>query len=303
MFTTNAKRYPLLCLLLAATLTLLCACAQAPVASGVTLTDMLGREVTVPASPQKIVSLTPTNTEIVCALGFGDKLVAVDDYSNYPASVTDLPKVGGYDASGVEAIAALQPDLILTGDKLQQDAISALEKLGLTVIATEVTKLDQVDESIAFVAQALGAKDAGDKVVKAMTDRMDAVSAKTADLPDEQKPSVYWAVSFGEYGDFTVGKDAFPTDLLALAGGKSVSAASEYAWTMYTPEQIVADDPDVIIVSGDQSTLESFCASPIYGELRAVKEGHTYAIDPDMSSRPGPRMADALEAVYSILHP
>ena len=267
------------------------------------LTDVLGREVVLAERPATIVSLTPTNTEIVCALGLSDLLVGVDAYSNYPASVEGLEKVGDYSGPNAESIVALAPDLVLAGDKLQQESIDQLSQLGLTVLATEVGTYDAVADSIRLVAQATGTQDQAETLIADMEARTQAVLEKASGLAEEDKPSVYWAVSFGEYGDYTVGPGSFPDEIIRMAGGVNVSGESEFAWPMYSPEQIVADDPDLIIIPGDEAMKESFLATESYQSLTAVKEGKVYCVDGDIVSRPGPRLVDALEAVYAILHP
>lgn len=146
------------------------------------LTDVLGREVVLAERPATIVSLTPTNTEIVCALGLSDLLVGVDAYSNYPASVEGLEKVGDYSGPNAESIVALAPDLVLAGDKLQQESIDQLSQLGLTVLATEVGTYDAVADSIRLVAQATGTQDQAETLIADMEARTQAVLEKTSGL-------------------------------------------------------------------------------------------------------------------------
>ena len=114
---------------------------------------------------------------------------------------------------------------------------------------------------------------------------------------------VYFALSFGESGDFSAGPGTFIDELIAMAGGENVAAGSEYAWPMYSLEGIVAADPDVILVSdyGDGTAVEQFCALSGYGELRAVQEGHVYALTDDLISRPGPRIAEGFQQVVDAL--
>ena len=114
---------------------------------------------------------------------------------------------------------------------------------------------------------------------------------------------VYFALSFGESGDLSAGKGTFIDELIAMAGGENVAAGSEYAWPMYSLEGIVAADPDVILISdyGDGTVVEQFCALPGYGELRAVQEGHVYALTDDLISRPGPRIAEGFQQVADAL--
>ena len=134
---------------------------------------------------------------------------------------------------------------------------------------------------------------------------MDASLAESAAIvPEDMEPvSVYFALSFGEYGDYSAGPGTFIDEMIAMAGGENVAGDSEYAWPMYSLEGIVAADPDVILLSdyGDGTTVDQFCALDGYGELRAVQEGHVYALTDDLISRPGPRIAEGFAQVVDAL--
>ena len=274
--------------------------ADAPAAEpeAVTVTDLYGREVTISAVPEKIVCLTASATEIAFALGAGDKVVGVDAYSDYPAEAMGLPQVGDYNGPNVEAILALDPDVIFAGAGLQNEAIEQLCELGAVVVVNEATSYSQIYDSIALTAKVLGAD------ASAVIDGMHTAEeeAKALASADENCPRVYYCVSYGEYGDYTCGQGAFVTDMLAMINAQSVTAGLEFAWPTYTVEQILADDPDVILVSGDQAYADGFCADSRYQELRAVREGRVYAVDANLSSRPGPRIVEALRAMAEILH-
>ncbi|MDR3085237.1 MAG: ABC transporter substrate-binding protein [Christensenellaceae bacterium] len=282
---------------------LLGACAQtAPGAQG-TVTDGLGREVALGAVPQKIVSLTPANTEILCALGLEERLVAVDDYSNYPGAVAELEKIGAFNEPNIERIAALKPDLILAGDKLQKDAIDRLAQLGLTVAATEVSGVDAIPDSILLVGKLTGAESEAKALADSFAARVSALRERYKGLGESERPTAYWALSYGEFGDYTAGAGAFPTEMIEIAGGLSVSREMPVPWPMYSLEQLTLDDPDFIFLPIDPAFAADFVGLEPYASLTAVKEGRVVFIDPDASSRPGPRLADALEAIAKALHP
>lgn len=150
----------------------------------------------------------------------------------------------------------------------------------------------------AWWPQATGTQDQAETLIADMEARTQAVLEKTSGLAEEDKPSVYWAVSFGEYGDYTVGPGSFPDEIIRMAGGVNVSGESEFAWPMYSPEQIVADDPDLIIIPGDEAMKESFLATESYQTLTAVKGGkvywcgrrHRFQARPPSGGRPGSRV-------------
>lgn len=279
-----------------------CAPAASP-AAPLAVTDMLGREVNVPQKVERVVSLTPTNTEIVHALGLGERLVAVDDHSDYPADLGDVARIGSYAQINVEAVVALGADLVLAGDKLQQESIDQLTQLGMCVVATEGSGFAAAMDSIDLVAKVLGAGDDAKQAIADMQARMDAVLAKTNALADAQRPAVYWAVSFGEYGDYTVGQGSFVTELIELAGGRSISADIEVPWPMYSVEQIVAANPEYIFIPMDEAFGAAFLTTEPYASLEAVQNGNVVFLDAGAASRPGPRLVDILEQVHETLHP
>ncbi len=263
------------------------------------LTDGLGRAVEVPESVDSVVSLTAANTEILYALGAGELLVGVDEYSDYPAEAAELPRMGDYAGPNMELIAAAAPDVVFASTTLQADAITTLEELGLNVVCVEPTGLEELYEGIVLIAAVVGADP-----VPLLDEIQSAFDAAAADAQlSGDAPRVYFALSFGEYGDYSAGPGTFIDEMISMAGGVNVAADSEYAWPMYSLEGIVAADPDVILISdyGDGSAAEQFCALDGYGELRAVQEGHVYALTDDLISRPGPRVAQGFEQVVAAL--
>ncbi|MDR2514703.1 MAG: ABC transporter substrate-binding protein [Christensenellaceae bacterium] len=284
-------------------LLLLSACAQGAPGAQATVTDMMGREVARGALPQKIVSLTPANTEILCALGLEERLIAVDDFSDFPSSVTGLERIGAFSEPNIERITALKPDLILAGDKLQQDAIERLAQLGLKVAATEVSSIDAIPDSILLVGQLTGAEGEAKALADSFTARVAALRERYKNLGEGERPSAYWALSYGEFGDYTAGAGAFPTEMIEIAGGLSVSREMPVPWPMYSLEQLALDDPDFVFLPIDPALAADFSDLEPYASLRAVKEGRVVFIDPNAASRPGPRLADALEAIAAALHP
>jgi iron complex transport system substrate-binding protein len=266
-------------------------------ALAVTVTDLKGREVTV-ASAQRIVSLTPSNTEILFALGLGDRVVGVDAYSNYPADATaSLPKCGDYAGPNAEMIVSLQPDLVLAGNKLQADAITQLEGLGLNVLAAEADTYAGIPDSIRLIATAAGADPTSllNEMAQKEQAILNAVAGKTPS-------TVYYAVSFGDWGDYTVGPGSFIYEILEKIGAVPVSSDSPVAWPMYSLEQIVNKNPQVILLGDDETRGAEIYAQEGYKDLPAVKAGRVYLINPDISGRPAPRVLDAMEQMAEAIY-
>jgi iron complex transport system substrate-binding protein len=247
---------------------------------------------------ERIVCLHPAATEIVFALGMGDKVVGVDSYSNYPAKANSLPKVGDFSGPDLEAIQALKPDVIFASKGIQKDVVEQLKAMGANVVVNEATSYVGIYDAIELTAGTIGAD--ATKVISDM--RKKEAEAKTVAAADSKTPKVYYAVSYGDAGDYTVGKGSFITDMLAMVRSDCVSRNISVPWPSYTREQIFADDPDVILVSGSDKDVENFKASPNYEGLRAVREGKVYAVDYDISSRAAPRIVDALQIMATLLH-
>lgn len=266
----------------------------------VTVIDGMGREVAIASAPERVVSLTPANTEILFALGVGDKLVGVDSVSDYPAEVAGLPIVGDYSGPNIEAIVAADPDVIFASTKLQADLIAELENLGYVVVCNEPDAYDEIIPGVQLIADVMGADSAG--VIAAMEAEKDAALAVVT--LRETPLKVYFAVSFGEYGDYSAGPGTFIDDMITMAGAVNVAGGAEYAWPMYSIEQLIIDDPDVILISdymGDGSLIELLAATEGYKDLRCVQEGHVYAIDANTSNRPAPRINEALAQIVEAL--
>lgn len=254
---------------------------------------------TAAAKAGRIVCLHAAATEIVFALGMGDKVVGVDSYSNYPAETAKLPKVGDFNGPNLEAIQALEPDVIFAAQGLQKDVVKQLTDMGANVVVNEATSYADIYDKIELTAQAIGAD--ATKVISDMHQKEE--EAKAIAAADGKTPKVYYVISYGDAGDYTCGKGAFITDMLAMVKADCVTKDIETPWPSYTREQIFADDPDVILISGTQTDVDTFKASANYKDLRAVKEGKVYAIDRDTSSRSAPRIVDALVEMAKILHP
>lgn len=274
--------------------------AMADEAQPVDVVDALGRTVTIDSVPEKIVSLSPSNTEILFALGVGDKVVGVDTYSDYPAEAAAIEnKVGTYSTPNVELIVSLEPDVVFADDNLQQDAIDQLDKLGIKVVAVAGTDYASVQDSILMVGQCVGVD--GQSVIDAMD--ADKAAAEALVPADGDKPSVYFALSFGEYGDWTSGTGTFVDDIITDLSATNAAADLGEGWQSISVEKLLEADPDVILVPGDESMVEAFKSDAKYAELSAVKNGALYAVDPNMSQRPGPRLGQAMCEFAKILYP
>ncbi len=278
-----------------------------PTLEPITLTDSLGRAVTLAAPAQRIVSLAPSNTEIVFALGAGDKLVGRDDFSDYPAEALKVPSIGSlYPNVNAEVIVALKPDLVLAAGITNPDDVKALADLGLTVYTTHnATGLDDIYSDILAVGQLTGRSADSEKIVADMKARVQTVKAKTAALAD--KPKVFYEIDATDPAKpYTAGPGSFIDQLLTLAGAANVGNVSTQQYFQISLEELVAQDPAIIVLGsftyGGQ-TPELVKARVGWDKITAVKNDAMYTFDDNLVSRPGPRVVVGLETLAKLIHP
>lgn len=267
--------------------------------------DGLGRQVTINAVPQRIVSLAPSNTEILFALGLGDKIVGVTEYCNYPEAAKTKPKIGGFSTVDVEKVVSLRPDLILATQIHSKTIIPSLEKLGLTVVALTPSSLTGVLDSITLVGKITGQDKEASELVKDLNARIEAVSDKTGNLSPNQKPRVFYVTWHDPL--MTAGKGALSNDVISQAGGQNIASDITGDKTIDL-ETVINRDPEIIIASVGMGTGEDQSWQYIKSESRlkntqALMTGRVYKIDGDLIHRPGPRVVDALEQIAQFIHP
>jgi iron complex transport system substrate-binding protein len=271
-----------------------------------TLTDDLGREVTVSALPQRIVSLAPSNTEVLFAVGAGDQVVGVTEYCNYPPEVQNLEQVGGFSAKtiSVEKIVALEPDLVLSVGEIQQPVIEALEQVNITVVALDPDTFDDVYASVGLVGRLSGHEEEAAQVMVEMKDLVAFVTERIATIPQEERLRVYWEV-FDE-PRMTAGPSTFQGQLIELAGGINIFADVTENYPQINDEEVIERNPAVIMgadTMGDKLTIDRVAQRSGWDQVDAVQNGRIHLFDGDMVSRAGPRLVQALEAMAKALYP
>lgn len=270
-----------------------------------TLADDAGREVVLAAEPERIVSLAPSDTEIVCALGACDRLVGVTDFDDYPAEVADVPDVVIGAVVDVELVVDADPDLILAaGNELTPSAvITELADLGYPVLVLYPESLDEVLDEVRLVGDALNARAEADGLAEDMEDRIQAVSDAVAGAPP---PRTFYEVGVFEGAIYTAGEDSFLASLISTAGGDPITGDS--LTTSISLEDLLAADPELILL-GDAAydpsiTPESLAARPGWSVMSALQAGRVLVMPDDpVITRPGPRIVDGLEALARAIHP
>jgi iron complex transport system substrate-binding protein len=280
-----------------------------PAAYPVTLTDDAGRDLELEAEPERIVSLAPSNTEIVCALDACDRLVGVTDFDDYPASVADVDKVVVQASVDVELVVAAEPDLVLAaGNELTPTAIiDQLTELGLPVLVLYPESLDEVYADMRLIGRALDRESEADALVAGMEER---VAGVVEAVEGAERPLTLYEVFHSEGTTFTAGEGSFLASLIDLAGGEPLTGDAQ---GLIDNEELVAADPELILLGaasydpslGEADTaLETVRARPGWAELRAVEDGAVVPYLEDIvTTRPGPRIVDGLEALARAIHP
>jgi len=270
---------------------------------GFTVVDDYGRTVTLEAIPERIVSIAPSPTEILFAIGAGPQIVGVDNYSDYPEAARTLPQVGDYTLN-IETIISLQPDLIVGGDLVPLAQLEQLESQGIPYVLLADRTLEDVLKTIRLAGVITGHIEKADEVADSLSDRIDAVKAKTL-APDVVKPKVY--IEYDEFmGLWTYGPGSFGDDLIIAAGGINIAHNTSSEYPMVESEFVIAQNPDIIVyTTGPWSTLseETYINRPGWDTITAVVNGDIYGMDANLLSRYGPRIVDCLEQLAEIVHP
>ena len=269
-----------------------------------TVTDGIDRQVRLEKMPEKIVSLAPSNTEILYALGLGEKVVGVTQYCNFPEEVKAKPKVGGFSTADIERIVALTPDLALVSRIHEKEVIPALERVGVRAYGLSPKTVDAIPPSISGVGVITGRSQAASNLVEIMASAMSGVTSRTNGLGTDRRPRVLYVNWHDPIK--SAGRDTFADDLIRKAGGTNI--VNEFTgYNAVSLESIVTRNPQVIIVSGMGTTRQTIYNS-IMAESRlkgteAMAKGQVYEIDSDLIDRPGPRIVQALAQIAKLIHP
>lgn len=274
-----------------------------PDQQAVRVTDDIGRTVIMEKVPEKIVSLAPSNTEMLFALGLGEKVVGVTDFCNYPPETEQKAKVGGFDTPDIEKIVALDPDLILATSIHEREAIPALEDKGLTVLGVNPQNLNEILDSIEMVGKVTGKQEQASALVNDMKERINAVTSKTADL--EEKPRVLYVTWHDPL--WSVGSGTLIHELITKAGGNNIFQDITGHKTVDI-ETVIERNPEVIIActghgGAKDKPLEWARTVELLEETAARQNNRIYQVNADLVSRASPRIAEGLEWMAYFIHP
>ena len=264
-----------------------------------TVTDSKGNKVVIESEPKKIISVAPSVTELVYALGKGEELLGRTDYCDYPEEAASVQSIGSLTDPNLEKIIEIKPDVVIASTHFKDDVAKKLQDLGIKIVVLKDSKnIDGAYESINKLGEILNAQDKAEEVVASNKKKIEKIKET---VKDAETPKVYYVVGFGKTGDYTATGDTFIAEMLSIAGGKNI-AQDATGWK-YSLEKIIENDPEDIIISKKFVMKDQFMTTEGYKELSAVKNNKVFEIDDNLVNRQGPRIAEGVEALAKILHP
>lgn len=246
------------------------------------------------AAPQRIVSLAPSITENLFALGVGNRVVGVTSWCNYPAEAKTKTVVGDAISLNLELVLSLEPDLVVGDATLGQSHLETLNKLGIPTFVIAPSTISQVQTALVELGEAVGAADRGRELAQEMAARL---SKLVENVDRGFKPRVWIEVWHDPL--MTAGPGSFMHELIELAGGENIAADADTPWPMFSEEVVIERDPQVIILTS--YNLEEVLSRPAWQETSAFRNGQVFEVNPDLYSRTTTRILDALEELISIL--
>ncbi len=264
------------------------------------VTDLAGDKISVPPYPKRVVSLAPSITECLFAIGCGDRVVGVTMFSNYPKQVQSLPKVGSYIRPNIEKILALRPDLCLvTKDGNPKDLVYKIKQLGIKIFVVDPKDINSLFNTMLILGKLLGVEKNSKKIVKKLKNQVETIKKKARSFPVH--PRVFFQIGIEPM--VSVGKETLINDMISLAGGINIFKDFPQ-YPRISVEQVMAGNPDIIIITSmvhsqpNLNRLKKFWMK--YKEISAVKHGNIFVVNSDFFNRPSPRAIKGLKLLFLI---
>lgn len=281
---------------------LLCGCHHSPQKSKQTSffewTDSYHRTVTLDREPARIVSLSPSITEVIYMLGAQDKLVGVSDFCNYPPEVSKIEKMGGMQNLNIEAIMATRPNVVLIGSIVSKKDVATIEKMKIPVIAIkEESSLQDMAELISIVGRIVNREAQAKMEVQKWMEEINTLQAMNGTTQPRKR--VYYVVGFGDSGDFTAPKGSHIHEIIELAGCQNIGETLK-SWNI-SREFLFQSDPDIILIRKEDK--EAFCSQYPYTLLKAVQKNQVLPIESGWIDVVSPRNLQAVKCLHEMAYP
>jgi iron complex transport system substrate-binding protein len=249
--------------------------------------------------PLRIVSLVPAVTEILFAIGAGDRVVGVTQHCNYPPEVLTITSVGGFTGAtmSLEQVQVLRPDLVFISEDMHGRILSLLDELNIPSFAVEPRNFSEVFDTIALIGEVIGFQEGAEDLITGMKERIALVEEQ---IRDRERPSVSWLLA--ERPLMTIGSETFVSEAIGLGGGRNLFDDVREHWPLVSPEQVLLRRPDWVFIGDDMGEISQLQNNPFWQTIPAVRDGRVITISADIFYRYGPRLVDGVVFVAEILH-
>lgn len=259
-----------------------------------TFTDDYGRNVNLPKTTNKVVSLSPAITEIIYALNCEHLLVGRTEYCTYPNECKEITSIGGISNLNIEAVASLSPDLVISGSMVTKKSITQLENMGISVVCIrEKNTFDGLYNNISKIGALLHCTKSADSINNTISEQI----RQFYNDNNSKRPTMYYVVGYGSTGNFTAGGDSFINDIINLSGGANI--ASQITGWSFSTEALLDIDPDYIIIRKEDT--DNFCKTHPYNRLSAVKKDRVISIESNIMDLQVPRNIEAIKIIRDFV--
>ena len=264
--------------------------------------DGIGNTITINAKPERIISLAPSHTEILYALGLGDKVVGVTQFCDYPEEVKNKPIIGDSFSINLEKIVSLEPDLVIEYWGMNDELKKQLENAGIALVTFSPESISQIQDTIIKIGVATGTSEKAEEIVLSIKNKQIEITNKVKDAPPVK---VFYEIEYSS-ALWTAGKGSFIDEIITLGGGQNVAADAVGAYAQYSVEALLEKDPQVYVTNTFNMGLQNYNDikdRPGFNGITAVREGRIEILDGNILSRPSHRVVEALELMAKAIHP
>lgn len=274
--------------------------SETPDTTGISLLDDFGNEVKLEGPAQRIISLAPSNTEILFAIGAGDRVIGVTTFDDYPEEVLEIEKIGDFNGMNLERIIELEPDLVISYGEGITEETQRLVEAGIQIAGFEPESIEEILETIERIGLLTGNSSEAEVLSQEMLEKEAELIDKVKGLESKKVFYEIWHEPL-----MAAGPGSFVDQLILLAGGVNVAGDAESEYPQFDLEQLIERNPQVYLTANDlpEKTADSIKERPGYENIDAIMNGQIYLLDGNIMSRPGPRIIEALEILIKAIHP